>query len=233
METKARLPLPVSALPSAVTAWEAAYSRFETAEEEIAKFTGRLQRLGASSWGRDCEIVELFCGRGNGLMALHRLGFTRIEGVDVSAALLAQYSGSARCHVADCRTLPFDDNSKDVIIIQGGLHHLHALPDDLDQCLREIHRVLKPAGRVVIVEPWRTPFLTVVHWLCERRFVRQLWPKLDALATMIEHERETYFRWLGQPGCVSDRLDRYFISGCNVRRWGKLMFTGQKRIAIV
>ena len=233
MDAPARFPLTVPALPSAVTAWEAAYSRFETAEEEIAKFTGRLQRLGASSWDSDCEIVELFCGRGNGLVALHRLGFARIEGVDLSAALLAQYCGPARCHVADCRTLPFNDNSKDVMIIQGGLHHLHVLPDDLDQCLREIHRVLKPTARVVIVEPWRTLFLSVVHRLCELQLARYLWPKLDALATMIEHERGTYFQWLSQPGCVSDMLDRYFITGCNVRRWGKLMFTGQKRIEIV
>lgn len=232
MEIQSRLPSLPSPLPSVLTAWEAAYSRFETAEEEIAKFTGRLQRLGASSWGSDCEIVELFCGRGNGLVALQRLGFTRIEGVDLSASLLAQYYGSARCHVGDCRALPLDDHSKDIIIIQGGLHHLQVLPDDLDRCLREMHRVLKPTGRVVIVEPWRTPFLTMVHWLCERSFARQVWPKLDALATMIEHERETYFRWLDQPGCVSDMLARYFLPGCTVRRWGKLMFAGQKRIEV-
>src|SRR5439155_8665936 len=45
--------------------WEAAYLRFETPEEEIQKFIGRLNRLGAPQWPRDAEIVELFCGRGN------------------------------------------------------------------------------------------------------------------------------------------------------------------------
>ena len=64
--------------------WEAAYLRFETPEQEIQKFIRRLHHLGAEEWPRDSEIVELFCGRGNGLHALERLGFTRLEGVDLS-----------------------------------------------------------------------------------------------------------------------------------------------------
>jgi hypothetical protein len=49
--------------------WEAAYLRFETPEQEIRKFEKRLLRLGAGAWPRDLRIVELFCGRGNGLRA--------------------------------------------------------------------------------------------------------------------------------------------------------------------
>jgi hypothetical protein len=100
--------------------WEAAYLRFETPEQEIEKFTARLLKLGAGEWPRQAEIVELFCGRGNGLHALHRMGFTRLEGVDLSARLLAQYRGGAKCYVSDCRRLPFADRSKDVLIVQGG-----------------------------------------------------------------------------------------------------------------
>src|ERR1700682_5822683 len=80
--------------------WEAAYLRFETPEEEIRKFTERLRRLGASEWARDANVVELFCGRGNGLHALARLGFRNIEGVDLSPRLLAEYTGEARCFAA-------------------------------------------------------------------------------------------------------------------------------------
>ena len=81
--------------------WEAAYLRFETPEQEIQKFTGRLLKLGAGEWPREAEIVELFCGRGNGLHALHRMGFTRLEGVDLSARLLAQYRGGAKCYYSE------------------------------------------------------------------------------------------------------------------------------------
>ena len=73
--------------------WEAAYLRFETEEEEIVKFTRRLLRLGARQWPRDAEIVEFFCGRENGLIALQRLGFTRLEGVDLAPRLTAAQVG--------------------------------------------------------------------------------------------------------------------------------------------
>ena len=213
----------------AVTAWEAAYSSFETPEQEIQKFIRRLIAMGVSSWEKEYEIVELFCGRGNGLVALAKLGFSRIEGVDLSPSLLSQYTGPARCHAADCRTLPLDDGSKDIIIIQGGLHHLQTLPEDLDRCLSEMHRVLKANGKVLIVEPWLTPFLSFVHWVCRRKMARRLFSKIDSLATMIEHERETYHQWLRQPGRVWNTLDRYFVPECSACRWGKLMFAGRKR----
>jgi ubiquinone/menaquinone biosynthesis C-methylase UbiE len=212
----------------AVTAWEAAYSRFETPEQEVQKFIRRLIAMGALSWKRECEIVELFCGRGNGLVALAKLGFSRIEGVDLSPSLLSQYTGPARCHAADCRALPFDDGTKDMIIIQGGLHHLQTLPSDLERCLNEMHRVLKTNGKVLIVEPWLTPFLSFVHWVCGRKMARRLFSKIDALATMIEHERETYHQWLKQSGSVLNTLDRYFVLEHSVCRWGKLMFAGRK-----
>src|SRR5204862_606066 len=87
--------------------WEAAYLRFETPEQEIQKFIARLNRLGAPQWPRHSEIVELFCGRGNGLMALERLGFTRIEGVVFSPRLIAQYRGSSKLTIADSRQSTF------------------------------------------------------------------------------------------------------------------------------
>src|SRR5262245_21852046 len=212
-----------------VTAWEAAYSRFETPEQEIQKIIRRLIAMGALSWEKDFEIVDLFCGRGNGLVALAKLGFSRIEGVDLSPALLSQYTGPARCHAADCRALPFDDSSKDLIIVQGGLHHLETLPVDLDRCLSEIHRVLKANGEVLIVDPWLTPFLSFVHWVCGRKIARRLFSKIDCLATMIEHEHKTYHQWLRQPGCVLNTFDRYFVRKHSACRWGKLMFAGRKR----
>src|SRR5438552_12216589 len=168
--------------------WEAAYLRFETPEQEIQKFIARLTRLGAPQWPLDAEIVELFCGRGNGLIALQRLGFTRLEGVDLSPRLLAQFKGSAKCTVADCRRLPFADRSKDVLIVQGGLHHLPALPDDLDQTFSEMQRVLRTNGRVMFVEPWRTSFLTFVHFISEISPLRRISSKMDAFPATTAHE---------------------------------------------
>ncbi len=209
--------------------WEAAYLRFETPEDEIRKFIGRLNRLGASQWPRDANIVELFCGRGNGLIALRRLGFTHLEGVDLSPRLIAQYKGSAKCIVADCRKLPFAERSEDVFIVQGGLHHLPNLPGDLEQTFSEMQRVLRKDGRVLFVEPWRTPFLTFVHLVSEISVVRRLSHKMDAFATMVEHELSTYTQWLSQPELIRNTARAHFVPLHESFAWGKWNFVGTPR----
>jgi len=209
--------------------WEAAYLRFETPEEEIRKFTKRLRRLGVTAWPRESSMVELFCGRGNGLHALARLGFRNIEGVDLSPRLLAEYTGEARCYVGDCRDLPLAAGSKDSAIVQGGLHHLPVLPDDLERVFAELRRVLRPSGRVVFVEPWLTPFLRLVHAVAQNPMARRLSVKLDALATMIENERQTYENWLSRPKEISQLARRYFQPEQESFAWGKWNFVGRPR----
>jgi SAM-dependent methyltransferase len=212
-----------------VDPWEAAYARFETPAQEIHKFISRLKELGAPAWPKDAAIVELFCGRGNGLHALQQLGFSRVQGVDLSPRLLAQYTGTAQCLVADCRNLPFAGHSKDVVIVQGGLHHLPTLPSDLAQTFSEIRRVLKKNGRAMFVEPWSTPFLHLVHAICENPLARKFSVKLDALATMIHYERRTYEQWLTQPQVVLGLAEKHFIPLQQSFRWGKWRFLGTPR----
>ena len=209
--------------------WEQAYLRFETPRQEVHKFQRRLARLGATGWPRTSRIVELFCGRGSGLVALHSLGFSHVEGIDLSAALVAEYAGPGAISVGDCRQLPYGDRSRDVMIAQGGLHHLPDLPGDVDRVAGEVERVLVAGGLFVVVEPWDTPFLRIVHTISSTRIVRRLSPKVDALATMIEHERTTYDRWLSIPNVLEPTLTRRFDVVLRRVAWGKFMFVGRKR----
>lgn len=210
--------------------WDAAYLRFETPEQEVQKFSTRLRSLGAETWPRDARILEIFCGRGNGLRALERLGFANLAGADLSARLLAEYHGPANCIECDCRRMPFEHRSKDIVIVQGGLHHLPALPQDLDATLAEVQRVLALDGQFVMVEPWRTTFLDVVHFACRIPIARRAWPKLDAMATMIEYERRTYEQWLGHPELIRRAVLAYFAPARESVGWGKWNFVG-KRLA--
>ena len=210
-------------------AWEEAYKRFESPEEEISKFIKRLRLLGFENRPRDIRVVELFCGRGGGLTALKRMGFTHLEGVDLSETLLLQNQTGATLHLADCRDLPFEDASLDAVIIHGGLHHLPRLPDDLEQVLSEIHRVLNNDGTFHAVEPWLTPFLRFVHAVIEIPAVRNCYAKGDALAVMIQHERETYEQWLSQPTAIRELLGKYFNAKTDRTAWGKIQYTGLKR----
>ena len=206
--------------------WEDAYQRFESPREEIRKFQRRLIAAGARRWPRDSDILEICCGRGNGLKALTSLGFTSLRGVDLSEELLLAYDGPARMYVGDCRYLSLDDASVDVVVVQGGLHHLPEVPGDLDLALQEIRRVLRPGGHFFAIEPWDTPFLRIVHACCARPVLRRCWSRLDALATMIERERRTYESWLRQGGVIRELMHRHFEPEHESMSWGKLAFRG-------
>jgi len=211
------------------TAWEDAYTRFETPEQEIKKFVGRLNKLGQKQWRRDSQIVDIFSGRCNGIRALEKLGFTNLEGVDISPNLLSQYQGKAKLYTADCRQLPFEDDSRDIIIVQGGLHHLPKLPEDVEQTLSEIKRVLRPTGKFVMVEPWESPFLRLIHFLSERKLMRAISNKFEAFDTMTRYEAKTYFQWINSSSEVLDLLDKHFTSIFFEKGMGKLFYIGSKK----
>lgn len=206
--------------------WEDAYNLFETEDEEIQKFHKRLNFLGAKHWDRDAKIVDLFCGSGRNLTCLERMGFKNLHGVDLSPCLLNRYSGSAQLYVGDATCLEFPDSWADIVIVQGGLHHLPTLPADLEKCLNQIQRVLKPGGLFVMVEPWLTPFLILAHWCCEQKSLRKLSKKLNSLAIMIEEEKKTYFSWLSMPDQITTQILHRFQKKRLLVRMGKCAFSG-------
>jgi ubiquinone/menaquinone biosynthesis C-methylase UbiE len=207
---------------------EAAYERFETADEAVARIRTRLRWFDVHEWPRDLSIVELFCGRGNALVAWKQLGFTQLEGVDHSESLLAEYRGPAKCYVADCRELPFEDASRDVLCVHGGLHQLPELLVDLQRAISECHRVLKPGGRLIVVEPWNTLFLKFVHWAAANPLARRTSPRLDAFQQLYLHDQATYDRWRNNPDVVLEVLCGQFYTERCSERWGKLYFMGRK-----
>jgi SAM-dependent methyltransferase len=210
---------------SSSEAWEDAYRRFETPDQELTKFLRRLRGVEAERWSRRARIAELFCGRGSGLLALARLGFVDLEGIDLSPSLVQLYTGPGRAIVGDCRDLPWPNAAKDIMIVQGGLHHLMTLPGDLERVLSESRRVLSPGGKFVAVEPWLTPSLQAAHLACFSRLRAFSW-KLDALATMVEHERQTYEQWLRAPELIRSTFERYFRIEHLSFSWGKVRFVG-------
>ena len=212
----------------APTAWEEAYQRFETPAEEVRKFVRRLRRLRVDQWNRELKVLEVCSGRGNGMLAWRQLGFARVIGVDLSPALVNRSACRFQTIVGDARHLPVLTSSHDVAVVQGGLHHLLSM-DDLRDALAEMHRVLKPDGRAIIIEPWQTPFLRGVHLVAERRVMRRISSRLDAFAAMTDEERPTYEAWLARPQAILDMVSARFDTIVLRRRFGKLVFVGRPK----
>jgi demethylmenaquinone methyltransferase/2-methoxy-6-polyprenyl-1,4-benzoquinol methylase len=101
----------------------------------------------------------LDCATGTGDLALtfkRKVGATgRVVGTDFCAEMLAPAPAKAAAKglevewaVADAMHLPYDDNTFDVASISFGIRNV----DDPVVCLREMARVVRPGGRVVVVE---------------------------------------------------------------------------------
>ena len=209
--------------------WEEAYLRFETRAQEKAKFRQRFRRMGVDAWPREGRVVELFCGNGAGLEVLHEMGFQDLAGVDLSPTLLASHHLPAGRFVGDCRQLAFPDASVAAFTVQGGVHHLPDVRRDVPQVFREVARCLQPEGRFLLVEPWNTPFLRFVRALCAQTWLRRLWPRLDALAIMIEEEQVTYDAWLAEPGYIRESFAQHFAVEREMTAMGHWKVIGRKR----
>lgn len=118
-------------------------------------------------------ILDDGCGTGAFLEFARRRGakVERYVGIDVSRAMLAHAERRLRLAGADhllvqadaCR-LPFADDTFDVVYARGLLHHL---PEPA-RGMQEIHRVLKPGGVAVVLDPNKTLISALPRYLARR-----------------------------------------------------------------
>lgn len=105
------------------------------------------------------SVLDIGCGTGTlAIVAKHRVSPAgRVYGVDASTEMLARASKKAKKAGVEVmfkngivEGLPFPDGHFDVVFSTVMLHHLGR--QARQECAREVRRVLKPGGRVLVVD---------------------------------------------------------------------------------
>lgn len=99
------------------------------------------------------DVLDVGVGRGRTLCFLEPSGVCdrlNMHGIDIKLRNFIHERERWDLRIGDVQTgLPYDDKSMDVIVFEQVLEHLH----DTDTPLREIERVLKPGGILIIGVP--------------------------------------------------------------------------------
>ena len=168
--------------------------RYDLANQVLSLGIHRLWRGAAVRLsGATAGDAVLDCATGTGDLALafkRRIGPRgTVIGTDFCREMLAPAPEKARragldvrFEVADAMALPYPDRTFEVASIAFGIRNV----DDPLRCLRELSRVVKPGGRVVVLE-FGQP--TGLFGRLFRFYSRQLMPRIGALLT---GDREAY-----------------------------------------
>jgi demethylmenaquinone methyltransferase/2-methoxy-6-polyprenyl-1,4-benzoquinol methylase len=102
-------------------------------------------------------ILDVATGTGDFAVEALRLNPTKVIGVDISEGMLdvgrqkmkaRQLDGIIELRSGDSEKLPFEDNFFDAVIVAFGVRNF----EDLERGLSEMLRVVRPGGRVVVLE---------------------------------------------------------------------------------
>ena len=116
-----------------------------------AGLDGRWRReTAAAVVRRGDRVLDSCCGTGDLALACLRAG-GRVTGLDFSERMLERArrkSGEVEWVQGDALALPFEDDSFDAATVGFGVRNL----EDLDRGLAELGRVLRPGGRIGVLE---------------------------------------------------------------------------------
>ncbi len=138
-------------------------------------------------------LLDVATGTGDfALLAARMLRPERLVGVDLSEGMLevgrekvkrAGLDGVITFHKDDCLHLSLPDDTFDAVTVAYGIRNF----EDLDQGLREMRRVLRPGGRLAIIElctPRKFPMKQLF------KFYSHVF--MPAVGRLISHDRRAY-----------------------------------------
>jgi len=135
--------------------YDAVYHRDASASDQPSQHLVRLAKRFSPASGK--KALDIGCGTGAWLQVLSDNG-ADVCGIDISERAIEaarRRLPQAGLHVGPAETLPYEDDSFDIVTCLGSLEHF------LDQpmALREMARVARPDGRILVLVP-NAGFLT-------------------------------------------------------------------------
>lgn len=121
----------------------------------LEPFNAGLRALGLKLWPATpgARVLDLGCGTGTHLGLYLERG-CQVTGIDSSPAMLHQarqkLGRRATLVLGDSGSCPFADRSFDLVLCCMALHEMD--PDVRDAALQEARRLLRPGGRVLLME---------------------------------------------------------------------------------
>jgi len=135
----------------------------------------------------DDKVLDLCCGQGRHSLELARRGFNHVKGLDHSHYLIQKAKARAKKEYlnikfkeGDARKLPYTTDAFDAVMILGNsFGYFETIKDDL-LILKEVFRVLKPWGRLLIdvsdgeylkkgFQPRSWEWIDKRHFVCRER----------------------------------------------------------------
>lgn len=150
-------------------------------------------------------VLDIGCGAGQLLKASADCSASRLAGVDADTSLLEQARAlvpQAELAIADVQTrLPFADCSFDTAFMCDVIEHLH----NPIAALREIHRVLRPHGRLLLTTPNANSIV--------RRLAGERWFALADPTHVLFYTRFTLAHALRATGYAVRRMEKVPLTG--------------------
>jgi ubiquinone/menaquinone biosynthesis C-methylase UbiE len=133
----------------------AAYNKIADYYDESAdgRFTRRFKEilLSAIILNDGYNVLDVACGNGSLLASMRKMKQIKGYGIDVSDQMIKNAiirNPDMEFHVAGCETIPFADESMNLITVCAAFHHF----PDTGAFAKEAGRLLKPNGMLYIAE---------------------------------------------------------------------------------